>query len=202
MGPEDLDVIMALERTAFEPSIQADTATILARFALGHRMLGAFDGEDLVGAIGFSSIELGGDFDRVPGLFKAYSTQPVPPNPDTVCIYSLGIVPSARGLRRARLLIDSAFNFGRSKGLQGVLADGPIPSFAGNDQVRVRPEVRRTIERYLATGEFPPDDDLLKDPVLALYRRLTGCRFVRLLAGFLPEDEASGGWRVLLHRDL
>ena len=33
-----------------------------------------------------------------------------------------------------------------------------------------------------------------------MYRRLTGCRFYKLLPDFIPEDTASGGWRVLLYR--
>lgn len=203
LGPDDLDRIMELERRAFEPEIQAHPDTVLRRFAAGHRMLGMNDDGRLLGTIGFSAIKLSDDdLSGLPCNFKEYSTQPVPADPDTVCIYSLGVEPAARGLSFARTLIDGAFDDGRQRGFRAVIADGPIPSFAGNMQVRPRPEVRKMIERYLATGVFPEQSEFLRDPVLALYSRLTGCRFLRLLPDFLPEDEGSGGWRVLLHRYL
>lgn len=203
LGPRDIDRIMELEQAAFDTTIRARPETVLKRMSMGHQLLGAKIDDQLVGAIGFSTTTLGpDDFSGVPTTFKEYSTQTVPAGADTVCIYSLGIVPKARSLSCARLLIDSAFDYGRVHGMARVIADGPLPSFAGNEQVRPRPEVRRMIERYLATGEFPSRSDFLKDPVLALYARLTGCDFVRLIEGFLPEDLASGGWRVLLHRRL
>lgn len=203
LGPQDIDRVMELERDAFDATIQARPETVLRRMEMGHQLLGAEIDDRLVGAIGFSTTTLGPeDFSGIPTTFKEYSTQSVPAGADTVCIYSLGIVPRARSLSCARLLIDSAFDHGRVHGMARVVADGPMPSFAGNEQVRPRPEVRAMVERYLATGEFPSRSDFLKDPVLALYARLTGCDFVRLIEGFLPEDEASGGWRVLLHRRL
>ncbi len=203
LGVEDIERIMELETTVFDVSIQAERSTILHRFSLGHRMLGAEnEAGGLVGAIAFSAANVGPHFARLPATFNEYSTQPVPDDAETLCIYSFGIAPVARGTNCPRLLISSAFEDGRRQGLRDVVADGPLPSLAGNDQVRPRPGVRLAIERYLETGEFPEQEALLQDPVLALYRRLTGCRFVKLLPDFLPDDTASAGWRVLLHRDL
>jgi len=62
--------------------------------------------------------------------------------------------------------------------------------------------VRIMIERYLQSGEFPPQEEFLNDPVLALYHRLSGCRFLRLLSNYFPQDKASGGWHVLLYKEL
>lgn len=201
---DDIERIMELETTVFDVSMRAERSTILHRFSLGHVMSGAEDATGrLVGAIGFSAANLGGPgFEGLPATFKEYSTQPVPGAAGTLCIYSLGVVPAARGISSPRLLIDSAFEYGRRHGLRDVVADGPLPSLAGSDQVRPRPGVRWMIERYVETGEFPEQKAFLQDPVLALYFRLTRCRFVKLLPDFLPEDTASGGWRVLLHRDL
>jgi len=199
LGPADIDRIMALERQAFDPSIQADAEVILYRFGLGHRMLGAEEDGRLVGTIGFSLIR----FDRhdmtgFPPTFKAYSTQAVPPEPDTVCIYSLGVEPGSRVLQVAKLLVHSCFDEGFHGGLGQAIADGPLPSYAGNSQVKQRPEVRAMVDRYVATGQLPSHEEFLHDPVLALYRRLTECNFIALLPDFIADDEASGGWRVLL----
>lgn len=204
LGAGDIERIMELETTAFDVSIQAERSTILHRFDLGHRMLGAEDGGGrIVGSIGFSAMNVKGpDFEALPATHKEYSTQPVPDDAETLCIYSFGIAPAARGVRCARLLLSSALEDGRRQGLRDVVGDGSLPSLAGSDQVRPRPGVRSMIERYLETGQFPEQEAFLQDPVLALYRRLTGCRFVKLLPGFLPEDAASAGWRVLLHRQL
>jgi GNAT superfamily N-acetyltransferase len=202
LDPSDIDRIMQLEQKAFEPAMRADRETVLERFSLGHRMLGVPDGDRLIGTIGFSAAELGADLIGLPATFRDYSRQPVPPIPDTLCIYSLGIEPSARGLSPARSLIHAAFDWGRAEGIPRVIADGPLPSLAGNEQVAPRPAVRRMIDTYLATGEMPVDEEFLVDPVLSLYRRLTGCRFKALLPRFIPEDAASEGWRVLLYLDL
>ncbi len=203
LGPDDIERMLELETTAFDSTMQADPGTILARFALGHSALGTCDQDGrLVGAICFSVLEVGDDYDSLPSTFKEYSRQPVPEAPDSLCIYSLGVVPSARGMACARLLIRSAFDEARRQGFCQVLADGAFPSFAGNDQVAPRPAVRQMLERYLETGRFPEQSEFLQDPVFAFYYRLTECRFVKLLPDFLPEDTASGGWRVLLQRDL
>ncbi len=205
LGADDIERIMELETAVFDVSIRADRSTILHRFSLGHGMSGAETNPTgrLAGATAFSGANLGGPgFERLPATFKEYSTQPVPGDAKTLCIYSLGVAPSARGISSSRALINSAFEYGRRHGLRDVVADGPLPSLVGTDQIRPRPGVRSMIERYVETGELPVQEAFLQDPVLALYFRLTGCRFVKLLADFLPEDTASEGWRVLLHRDL
>ncbi len=202
LGPADIDRIMELERTAFEPSIQAHRDTVLERFSLGHRMLGAIGDEHLAGTIAFSAARFGEGLEALPATFRDFSRQPMPSSPDALCIYSLGIEPSARGLSVARSLIHAAVDWGRQERLPRGVADGPLPSLAGNEQVAARPGVRRMIDGYLATGRMPADEELLQDPVLSLYRRLTGCEFKALLREFIPEDAASEGWRVLLYLDL
>jgi len=203
LGPADIDRVMALEARAFEPEMQAGRETVRHRFALGHRMLGADDGRRLLGSISFSFIRFSPDDPGAyPTTFKAHSTQPVPPDADTVCIYSLGVDPTAREVVLVRDLIHSAFETGRGEGMRHAVADGQLPSFNGNDQVKARPETRAMVGRHLETGEMPSDAELLHDPALAMYKRLTGCSFLRLLPDFIPEDAASGGWRVLLYRPL
>ena len=124
----------------------------------------------------------------------------MPPDANTVCLYSLGVDPTARQVVLFRDLLESALAMGRQAGLVHAVADGQLPSFNGNDQVKARPEIRRMVERFLETGAMPADEEFLHDPALGMYRRLTGCRFYKLLPDFIPEDTASGGWRVLLYR--
>ncbi|MCA1691503.1 MAG: hypothetical protein LC733_04605 [Actinobacteria bacterium] len=203
LGPEDIDQVMDLEVRAFDPAMQASRAKILHRFSLGHQMLGTTEDGRLMGTIGFSAVRFDpDDMSGFPKNFDSYSTQPVPADADTLCLYSIGIDPAARGMPNSRLLIHSAFDRGREQGLTRAVADGPLPSYNGNEQVRARPAVKQMVARYLQTGEFPPPEDFLHDPVLALYTRLTGCRCLRFLPDFMPEDESSGGWRVLLYQDL
>lgn len=201
LGAGDIDRIMALEARAFPPAMQASRQTVLHRFSLGHLMLGAGEGPRLIGTVAFSPIRFSPEkAHEYPSTFKAHSTQPVPPEPDTVCIYSLGIEPALRQVSVVRDLVRSALDCGRRMGLRQAVGDGQLPSFNGSEQVRARPEVRAAVERFVATGRMPSDQELLADPALAMYQRLTGCRFLRMLPDFIPEDEASGGWRVLLYK--
>lgn len=203
LSPDDIGRIMDLERTAFEPSMQASEDTVLERFSRGHSMLGVVEHGRLVGAIAFSPIRFSpDDLSHFPKTFRAYSTQPPADDADTLCLYSLGVAPAGRTVATIRLLVNAALGKGRLEGLVKAVADGPLPSFAGNAQVAARPVVRQMLERYVETGEMPPQPEFLHDPVLALYHRLTNCRFLALLPDFLPEDRASGGWRVLLYREL
>ena len=207
-GPADIGPVMDLEVKAFDPELQASRETVLKRFALGHHMLVArlrdpAENGRLVGQIGFSFIRFSPeDPSAYPTTFKAHSSQPVLPDANTVCLYSLGVDPTARQVILFRDLLESALELGREAGMVHAVADGQLPSFNGNEQVKARPEIRRMVERFLATGAMPADAEFLHDPALAMYRRLTGCRFYKLLPDFIPEDTASGGWRVLLYRIL
>jgi len=203
MGPEKIDAIMELEAVAFDPAIQASREKVERRFALGHQMLGAVHDGRLVGTIAFSATEFSPDaLDDIPRTFDAYSTQPVPADANTLCLYSIGVLQDSRGLACTPPLIRAALDAGRSQGLVAGTADGPLPSLNGNDQVRAKPEIRRLVENFVATGAMPPAGEFLHDPVIALYTRLTGCRVLALLPDFIPEDTASGGWRALLYVDL
>ena len=203
LGVEDIQRIMELETKAFEPAMQASEETVLERFSRGHSMIAVADRQRLVGAIAFSRIRFSPhDLSGFPTTFKAYSTQPTADDADTLCLYSLGVEPAGRVVATTRLLVHTALGVGRLDGMVKAVADGPLPSFAGNAQVERRPAVGQMLERYMETGEMPAQHDFLQDPVLALYHRLTNCQFLALFPNFLPEDTASGGWRVLLYREL
>src|ERR1044072_5869267 len=97
-GPAGIDRIMELEVTAFDPELQASRETVLTRFALRHHMLVARltrpdEGGRLVGQISYSFIRFSPDDPSdYPRTFTAHPRQPVPPDPNAVCIYSLGVL--------------------------------------------------------------------------------------------------------------
>lgn len=198
----DLDEIMDFEVAAFDIAMQASAETYRIRFRLGHVMLGYRQGQ-LHGVISFSY----GRFDprdpsTLPTNFRAWSMQTVPPRFDTAFIYNLGIRPGTRGTGAIQALIMSALRRAQTDGCHQVIGEGPIPSYAGNEHVRANPEIRAALDAYAAGGAVPEDDLLFRDPHLALYRRVSPCRVVRVMPDFLPSDTASGGFRAMLFRDL
>lgn len=202
LSEADLDEMMEFEAEAFEPEIQASVETYRARFRLGHVMLG-YRQDRLHGVISFSY----GRFDprdpsTLPTSFKAWSMQAVPAGFDTAFIYNLGLRPGTRGTGAIQTLILGALRRAQTDGCHQVVGEGPIPSYAGNSHVRANPEIRAALDAYGAGGAPPEEDVLFRDPHLALYRRISPCRIVRVMPGFLPSDAASGGYRAMLFRDL
>ncbi|WP_341703434.1 hypothetical protein [Ferrovibrio sp.] len=199
----DLDEIMDFEAAAFAADMQASAATYRARFRLGHVMLGYRQQQALRGVISFSY----GQFDprdpaTLPADFKTWSMQPVPPVFDTVFIYNLGLRPGTRGTGAIQALIVGALRRAVADGCRQVVGEGPIPSYAGAGHVRANPDIRSALDAYAAGGPEPDGELLFRDPHLALYRRISPCRIVRVMPGFLPSDTASGGFRAMLYRDL
>lgn len=156
-----------------------------------------------MGALAYSYVRFDPqDREGFPRTFKAYSMQPTPADYDTAALYSLGIEPAYRGLACVHVLLDAVTERARRDRCVHGIADGHLPSLVGNDQVRPNPAIRAMIDRYAQTSQFPAQEEFLQDPMLALYHVLTQCRFLWLLPNFLPEDQASEGWRVLLYRKL
>ncbi len=198
----DIEEIMECEQSAFAAELQASRETYLKRFALGHIVLG-YRPNRLTGIISFSY----GVFDQrdpstIPNRFYDWSMQAVPATFDTVFIYNLGVVSGFRGIGVVRALIDGAVSRAFADGCCQIVGEGPIPSYAGNEQVRPIPHIRRSLDAFATGGPAPLEDLLFKDPHLALYRRLCPCSIIRVIPGFLPTDAASGGFRAMLFRDL
>lgn len=193
----DLSEIIEFERSTFEAGIQADQSLYERRFDLGHIMLG-YRAERLLAVISFSY----GLFDRsrpesLPDNFHAWSTQPVPAAWDTQFIYNLGLARDVRGTAVLRSLVCAALGRGADDGCRQVVAEGPLPSFAGNGKVKPNPAVRDCL-MSIAQGMHADTEVLFSDPHLALYRKLRHCTIVRVIPDFLPADAASGGFRAML----
>jgi len=68
--------------------------------------------------------------------------------------------------------------------------------------VKPKPRLKGAIDRYLSGGSFPTNEEFLEDSTLALYHRLTGCRFLWIIPGFASSDVAAGGIRVIVYGQL
>lgn len=203
----DISEITSFETKAFPAGLQASAETYRKRFRLGHIMLGYRPSHDvdtaLQGVISFSyGCFTPDDPSTIPDNFKDWSSQPVPKNFDTVFIYNLGRLPQTRGIGAVRALTQHALDRAKRDGCRQAVAEGPIPSYAGNDHARPNPEIRHGLDAFARGGSPPPPDLLFKDPHLALYRQLCPCAIIRVLPNFLPADAASGGFRAMLFRDL
>lgn len=202
LSEADLGTIMEFEAAAFNVAMQASAETYRARFRLGHIMLG-YRTDRLQGVISFSYGRFDpGDPSTLPGNFKDWSMQSVPPSFDTAFIYNLGLRPDTRGTGAIQSLIIGALRRVVQDGCRQVVGEGPIPSYAGNGHVPCNPAIRAALDAHAAGGPAPEDELLFRDPHLALYRRICPCRIVRVMPGFLPADTASGGFRAMLFRDL
>ena len=202
LSASHIEEIMALEMAAFPPEMQASEATYRKRFALGHIALG-YRRADLQGVISFSY----GIFDpenpsTIPDNFHDWSTQKVPTDFNTVFIYNLGLLPSVRGTEALQSMIAGSLRRAAADGCRQVLAEGPIPSYAGNRHIQRNEDIGRSLESFVSGGPMPPEALLFKDPHLALYRRCSTCSIIRVMPNFLPTDSASGGFRAMLFRQL
>lgn len=200
---EDIDDIMDLEKRAFDPAIRAPIKTVLRRFSLGHISVGYRDTQNILqGAIGFSYGRFDpADTSTIPDTFAAWANQSVPENYNTVFIYSLGISPQARGMALIKTLVSSCMQRAARDGCTQALCDAPIPSYNGSSSIPLKKDVRDALDGYAKNGIWPLEERLFRDPHLALYRKLRPCRVARIAPGFLPEDAASGGFRVLLFQE-
>lgn len=199
---------MKLERNSWIPFLQADEKTILKRFDLGHIMLGAQEDSDLVGMISFSYSNFSpDDYPSFPKTFREFSSQPILKNYNTAFCYNLAILPDKRGYRYASLLIRAGWDKAKKDGCMYGVADGRCSSYNGSsefeqEQIKQNTEFKKIIDRYLKEGIFPQQKEFLKDPTLAFYHRVTGCKFLWLIPNFLPEDKPAGGLRVISYKNI
>ena len=205
LGPRDADEIVALEQRSFIPALQAKKETVLKRFGLGHHMLGLRDAEHLIGMISFSY----GNFDPrafagFPKTLEELCLQVVPEQYNAAYVYNLEVEPSRRGGTHAKALIWAALRRAEQEGCTAAVANCRVPSYRGStefNQEHVPPskELRRVIDAYLNGGRFPAQQEFLLDPLLALYHRITGCTFLRILPYFAPADDGADPLRVIAY---
>lgn len=209
LSPADADQVVDLERRSFIPSLQAQRETVLKRFKLGHRMIGACRNGHLIGLACYSYGTLNpADIRTLPKSEKELCLQNVPCEYDTVFLYNLELDPSHRGGSLWRRLVTTALIQARTDRCRHGVANVRVVSYAGGDprypqdRGTHKPDVREAIDAYLAGGPFPDETILEQDPLLGLYHRVPGCRFLWIVPNYAPDDLATGGIRIILYFDL
>lgn len=207
LGTDDVSRIAAMETAAWGP-LGAGEGTIRHRFSLGHIMIGAAVDGLVAGAICFAeTTDDPHDTANFPKSFADYSSMPRSVPALSLYVYNLGVRPEFRGTNMARGLLREMMEYGRCVGARWVVGDGRCPSYAGvqdgtPDKVLRDEEFRQTIDRWHRTGEMPSTSAIVRDPLLKFYHRLLDCEFLHLASDFLPEDIASGGYRVIFATDI
>jgi hypothetical protein len=209
LTPHDIERIVDLERRSFIPPLQVLPETLQKRFDLGHQMLGIEESGRLIAMASFCYCAIDpADFTTFPKTMKELCQLPQPAKFETELLYNLEVEPQSRGHVHWRVLVKEVCQRGAAAGCRHGLANARIPSYAGSDsrysqeRIAQQPEVQRAIDAYLGGGPFPSDETLMKDPLLAIYRRFTGCRFLWIVPGLAPDDIATGGIRAVVHVDL
>ena len=189
-----------LSRQRFPLICGASRAIIAQRFDKGHLAIGANQGGRLVGVISsYSANFCPFNFLEFPKTFREFSNYISDPLGDSVAIYSFGIHPSAKNIFLVTSLIDTIFRIAKADQRKHVFGEGRVASYGGTDEIRRSNRLRAAINRFAATGRFPSESDFMSDPILAMYRWVSGCRFHWLIPNFAPTDLPSSGWRVILY---
>ena len=204
---DDERSIARLESAAWG-RLGATESIVRSRLERGHAAVIAFSGAEPVAAACFVATaeepEGAGEF---PETFDAFAGLAASVPVRSLYVYSLGVHPRWRGGAVVRKVIQNVIDEGRRLGAKRLVGDGRCPSFNGAatsepDTTVIRPLFRRAIQEWHRTGRKPDDEMIILDPVLRFYHRTLGCRFLHLAPNFLPEDHASGGYRVIFAMDL
>ncbi|MEM7205365.1 MAG: hypothetical protein AAF628_34235 [Planctomycetota bacterium] len=205
LGPADAARIARLERRCFIPPLQASEEQIRQRLALGHTMLGIAAGADLVGMLAFRFGTFDpADFASFPKTFDELCLQPSRRG-NTIFLYNLEVEPTRRGTLCAKRLAYFAFKMAFLSRCTFGVANCRVAAYRGADprfsQERTKPKarLRRAIDEHLAGGPLPAQEVFRDDPTLALYHRLTECRFQWVIPDFAPSDHATRGLRVIAY---
>ncbi len=199
----DIGRLARLEAEAWPQALRANKQTIRMRLMRGHRVLVAETEDRFVAAAGFYHTAADPTNETAfPRDFQTFSTMHASTPVRSTYVYNLCVTPDQRGYGSAEHVIDAVIRDARAAGARFLVGDGRCPSYAGAigsgpDRVQHDPLFRQAIDDWLRTGVRPELQLLIRDPVLRYYYRRLGCEFLHLAAGFLPEDGAAGGFRVI-----
>lgn len=209
LGESDIARIVKLEERSFIPPLQATAEILVERFALGHQMIGVERVGELVGLLSYAFGNFDpNDFAGFPKTRRQICMLP-PINPANAAFtYNLVFHPQHRGRFLYMALSRAASADIKQRRCKWVVGNLRAPSYAGSDpandqeSINARPNFRQVIDRCLAGGSFPTQEEFRLDPLLAFYQRVTGCHFLWLLPNLAPEDTATGGHRVIAYQDV
>jgi len=208
LRPSEVGGLAELERASWPRSLQASADKIRHRLGLGHDCIVAEVGNTLTCAACYV-LTSQSPFEETafPTDFASFSSLPRTEPVMSSYAYSLCVRPEWRGHPTVFRVLDRLLEASRAAGARYLVADGRCPSFngvaeQGPDRVARNPDFRSSIVRWQETGIRPSDQALIADPVLRFYKRYLRCRFLHLAPDFIPEDLASGGFRVIFAVDL
>ncbi len=196
---DDAPRIAQLDCESWPYPLRASEATVAHRFELGHLMLGIEHDSALLGVVAFSYTSWSPQrSDAFPISNAQFNSQPHNEQHNCAFAYNLVTHPKLRGSTISRRLIAAGLARLERDGCEYLLGHSRCPSYDGSEVPEIEhfdanTAFRRAIDDAVHTDSLPALDVLLLDPVLRFYYRALNCTFVRIMPGFLPEDEASGG---------
>jgi SAM-dependent methyltransferase len=149
------------------------------------------------------------DREHFPSTFEGFANVPTDESTEAnaIAVYDFDANKEIRDYARTSGFLKEVFGFFRRSGFRYVVGDGRMPSYAGSvgsseERINRSDRFRNTIDMYFRGGPYPSDEEFCADPLLAFYRKVTGCGFWDIRQEFISGDAPSGGMRTILVRDL
>jgi hypothetical protein len=205
---DDAPRIAQLDCESWPQALRVSETTVVHRFELGHSMLGVEHDDELLGVVAFSYTSWSPQpTDTFPVSNAQFNSQPHDEQHNCAFAYNLVTHPKLRGSSISRRLIAAGLAQLRCDGCEYLLGHARCPSYNGSDVPGIEHfsaniAFRHAIDDAVQADTLPGLDVLLLDPVLRFYYRALRCTFVRIMPGFLPDDEASGGNAVRFFKRL
>ncbi len=202
----DISDIMELENASWICGVKAMDEVFLNRLRMGHIFLGARINGELMAMTCFSYTYVGSITpENLPKSFVEFSSVPYTGNCNVAFGYSLSVHPKARGSNVLVRLLRATSARANSDGCNYLIGDGRCPSYNGSlvlpDKIEHSPIFKNAIDRYMDTGEYPADSEIICDPLLRCLYRYWKCEFIAIFPDFFPTDIPSGGFRVMYKMD-
>lgn len=203
----DISRLARLESESWDHALRADTQMIRKRLSMGHQAIVAEKGDRFIAAVCYyHTSHEPGDFRGFPRSFQSFASMSASAPVRSTYVYSLCVTPQERGRGSVQAVVDCVVADARAVGAKVIVGDGRCAAYAGSehgpDRVRHDPVFQQAIDSWHRTGVRPETSLLIRDPLLRYHHRRNGCELVHLAPDFLPEDLASGGFRVIFVKHL
>jgi hypothetical protein len=203
MSLHDVEKILDVEKHSFTKDISANQETIEKRLNMGHTYLCYEQNGIAIATLAFRYAKFNHlNINEFPQTFHEYADGPNDQEPNAMFIYSLGVKTQFRNGITARILIRSAITEAKNKNIEFMVGDGRCPSYNGSKEegIAQNTHFREIIDQNILSGSIPSEKEITEDPTMAFYKRVTGCSFLWILSDFIPSDEASGGFRIIMYK--